>query len=249
MAGAAASVVFRRVRPAAAVAPSVVARHRGAVLPGVAADPDRDAADLPAPPAPGRRRAGGGRPVRGGHGRHLPAGRRSLPGLLRHRHPRVRAVHRGSARLRLATAAATGRATPARPARRRGGPDRDRRARLGDEPLLRRGRCPVPGGAGYRSGRGRRPGRGRRQPRHHRRVAQLGAAALGRRAIIRHLPLALAGHRDRSRDHRAPARGPLARGRRGRHRDHPGRCLLDMDRTANPAQRPPGHRPRQVPAP
>ena len=63
-----------------------------------------------------------------------------------------------------------------------------------------------------------------------------------RRAVIRHLPMALAGHRDRSRDHRAATRGPLAVGRRDRHRDHIGGCHLEVDRRANPAERPPGHR-------
>ena len=247
MAGAAASVVFRAVRPAPAAAPSVVARHRGAVLPGVAADPDRDAAGLRKPPAPGSRRSAGGGPVRGRHGRHLRARRGSLQGLLRHRHPRVRAVHRGGARLRLATAAAEGRATPPSPAGRRGGPSRDRRARLGDRPLLRRGRCPVPGRAARCSARRGRPGGGSRQSRRRQRAAQLGAAALDRRPVLRHLPVALAGDRAAGSRHRAGTRGPLGLGRRGRHRDHVGGCLLEMDRRARPAQRPPGHCPRPVP--
>jgi len=72
-------------------------------------------------------------------------------------------------------------------------------------------------------------------PGYHRRVAQLGAAALGRRAVIRHLPMALAGHRDRSRDHRAPARGPLAWAAEAATAITLAACLLDMDRTANPA--------------
>ena len=99
VAGAGPSLVFRPVRAAAAAPPPVVTRHRGAVLPGVAADPDPDAADLPARPPPGRLALAGRGPVRPGHGLGLCA--RSGPARSRrHRHPRVGAVHRGGARLR-----------------------------------------------------------------------------------------------------------------------------------------------------
>ena len=78
VAGAGAPVLLRAVRAAATAPAPVVTGHRGAVLPGVAAAPDRDPQDLPVPPPPGRARLVRRGPVRPGHGRWstYPAGTR-----------------------------------------------------------------------------------------------------------------------------------------------------------------------------
>ena len=95
---------------------------------------------------------------------------------------------------------------------------------------------------------GPRPGRGSRRPGLIAGLLSWAPLRWAGRAVIRHLPMALASHRDRSRDHRAATPGPLAVCRRGRHRDHTGRRHLEMDRRANPAQRPPGHLPGRLPS-
>ena len=97
-----AAVVLRgHGAPVPAAAP-VVARRRGAVLRGLAARPGRrPAARTPARHA--RRQPGRGDRIGPADGVALPAGSRSLAGLLRHRHARHRAAPRGGPRAGLDT--------------------------------------------------------------------------------------------------------------------------------------------------
>ncbi len=95
----------------------------------------------------------------------LRPGCRSVPGLLRHRHPRVRAAHRVRAGAHLAIAPAGGRAPRQRTGRGRLRSGRDRGAGLGDRPFLRGRQCPLPRrAAAGRAGRSRDSDR-RGQPR------------------------------------------------------------------------------------
>ena len=76
--------------------------------------------DLPVRAPPGWPRVARRGPVRPGHGLRLCARRGPVPGLLRHRHARIRAVHRGGAGAELAIAAAAG----AQPRQQPGSPTR-----------------------------------------------------------------------------------------------------------------------------
>ena len=233
----------RAGRGAAAARSPVVAGHRGAVLPDLAAD--RMVRDRPAGHAP---RARGVRADRGGgfgagHDDSVHAGRRPVRGLLRHRHSRLGPADRGRAGAGPAAAGAHGHPGRAFQAARRGRHRRARRPGLGRGALLRQRPGRLPGGPA--AGRVRRGGSGRRRggPRGHRRDHQLAAAALGRRPVLRDLPVALAGDRVRHRAGGAGSQLSLAvAGRDGGH-DRAGVGVVALHRDTHYAERAGCHRP------
>ncbi len=242
-----APVLLLAVRPAVAARPLVVPGRGGAVLPGLAlAGAARPGAEPPRRAAPrvervlraGRGDPAAGRGVRDGHGAALPPGLRPDPDLRRHRHPGLRAAHRGGAGVRLAQPQAARqheqgqRLAPGRRGHR--GPAGHRRADLAHHRVLR---VPVPrrpGAAvgGHRDGRG---GGGRAgQPGGP--DARRTAGALDRRPLLRHLPVALPDHRadHPGQQHRQPGprRAPGGREHRG------GRVVVALRGRAHPARRP-----------
>ncbi len=190
-------LLLRRARRAVAAHALLVARHRGAVLPDLAARAVRG------PQAGGQahhhaQRHAGGRPAVGaGDGAALQPARRPEPRVLRHRHARVLAAHRRMAGVRVALAPAGRRKERAadeagahRP--RRGGPGRAPRAarphRAGGRLLA----VPVPRRHAARlyphRRRHRRHGAPGQPARAHRGRE---AARVGGSALLRHLPVAL----------------------------------------------------------
>ena len=218
-------LVLRGRGSSPAVPSRVVVGGGGAVLPPVAVDPGGAAATLGPRPPQGDRR--GARPrvaLHRAHGGAVRAVLRSVAGVLRHRHPRLDDAHRRAAGVHLVAVAAHPQHRQGRPARarcvrgrrsprrgvvlpQRGGvrpldvSRRIHRARAVHRPAARRHR--ASGGPG-------RP-----------RGVRGGAVALGRGAVVRDLPVALADLHDhptsfRPADHGIPApRAPA--------RAHPGR--------------------------
>ena len=224
----------------------LVPRGRGAVLPVLAhrprGDPGADAGRRP-PGARGRRPR---RRLRRPDGGPLRPGREPDARVLRHRHPPLRADDRCGGGLRV------------RRRRRRAGPaalaaaapmDRLRGARRPGhpEPAARpRRRAHLPRGPRARLD----PERGGRRlaPGPVERLHEAGDPAtpdLGRRAVVRHLPLALAG--DPPRRRAAAGHGPRVgphpgeRGAVPRGDVRAGRGVVPVDRDAGPAQRVPRH--------
>ena len=213
------SSYFGTRRTTAPVDAPVVAGGRGAVLPAVAAAAHRLRA---------LGRAGAMRSSscwradrRLSRGRRCPLRpvRRPFAGLLRHRHPRRDPAARRGAGPRGCGRGGTARATP-----RRRGMDLLGLAQPGW--AWRSSRCCSTTGPAALPGRlpghrpaGRWPGGGRRPPRDAaRRAAGQAAAAVARRALLRHLPVALAGLRaDPARDRRAAHRLGQRRAAPGHH--------------------------------
>ena len=194
----AARVVLRAVRDPAAARPHVVAGDRGAVLPRVAV---AAAAGIRGgePAGPGVDDARPGRASVIVMGLDLPPRLRPDARLRGHRHPRVRAADRRSARGRLAEPAANRARRPRLPnlstARGRSGSSRSGCWSGGPT----RSRFPVPVRVPDPLGRdrgGRGGGRPPREPGRH--GARHQAAALDRRPLVRDLPVAVADHRPRS---------------------------------------------------
>ena len=197
-------VVLREVRAAVAAGPPVVARGRGAVLLDLAlpaaarsALHPRARAPVQHPPAPGDGHLPGGDRVRNRDGAPVPAVVRRVAHLRRHRHEGFRAAVRRRPRDGLAqprTHAARDADRGRDPRRARSGrPDHDRRPRLAYDPVLGVrlpgwDRAPVAchgaGGRRLRASGDQGGPRARAEP-----------AALDRRALVRHLPLAPADHR------------------------------------------------------
>ena len=203
MADRAQLLVLRQVRAPISAWSPVVARCRGAVLPGVAMA-------CPARPVPGAGPAGqfarllarcGSHGARRGFGRGdgsaVPPRIRSDAGLRRHRRPGVRAADRGGAGIRAAEPDDAGgpeAAGPAHPGRRRrGGPARDRGPDLAHQPVLtvfvsrRHGRA-FGGDCGGCAGRRLACEPAWPDP-------GLGPPAVARSALLWHLPVALPDHR------------------------------------------------------
>ena len=120
---------------------------------------------------------------------------------------------------------------------------RARRPGLGRRALLRRrsGRLPGRPAAG-RARRGRPDRRGGRT-RGHRRAHQHPAAALGRRQVVRDLPVALAGDRAWHRAGRAGSQFTLVVASRDGCHDRPGVGLVAVHRDTHNAERSGCHRP------
>ena len=90
---------------------------------------------------------------------------------------------------------------------------------LADRPVLP---VPVPRRPGRAVGRHRRGHRRRRHSRHaHRATHSAGAAALARRPLLRHLPVALSGHRAHHPGQRGREPGPRRLADRGHDRSSP----------------------------
>ncbi len=218
-------VLLRTVLDALAAAAHVVAGHRGAVLPGVAAG-------APSAPAPGPRRLAqdgddhhghARRALRCPHGRALRPRRRPLEDLLRHRHPPLRSHGRRHPRLRGRFPPAARPPIPPHAAPDRT-PGRHRPGRvLGDlrdagwaaaEFHVRGRLSPLRG-----SGRTRGGGRSTRAAGTLWPPARRPSAALPGDHLLRHLPVALAGDRLCQR----PANGSLrVAARPGTGSDHTG---------------------------
>ena len=149
---------------------------------------------------PGGGRLGRGRGIGAADGAAVHPRYRPVTGVLRHRYPCGRPAGRRGTGADLATGHRDRRGAGPHPAAGLRWPGRAGRAGLvGRSPVRRR-----PGGlsrrAGYRRPRGRWPGAGSRGAGGRVRAAQPAAAALAWRPLLRHLPVALAGDRDRRRD-------------------------------------------------
>ena len=252
------AVVLRPGRTSARVPAPVVAGDRGAVLPRVAARPAWPAQGArPQPPSHGRRHLRRRRAVDDLDGDPVPAGRRSQPGLLRHRHPCVGAAARRRPRPALATERVVGQRRRAQ-AQHAGGRRRGRRRRAGDLlpadggvqllPLPRRllpRRHRLAGGDHV----GRPPGDGARPAP----VVQPGAG-VDRRALVLAVPVALADLRVHPARSRSAARVVPDAGaapgpdRRRRRAELPVRRGADPQRCLPAVASAPGHPPGGSPA-
>ena len=228
------AVVLRRGRGPVGPRAPVVAVDRGAVLPLL--PPAGGGRARPADPRlGGAAGAGPGPRVDGPAPRALRAGGRPVPHLLRHRHPPVRPAARGGARPVLdAQPPAPPRHPAVHPHHGPGGGRRRPRHRL---VRVRARRAPgpgVPGGlhrrpAGHArgAGRGRLPGADADRP-----PAVDGAVAVGRAAVVRHLPDPLARDRVPVRRPGRAAREPVRGGGPGGARARPGGPVVPVPRTA-----------------
>ncbi len=257
------SVLLLALRPAAAARSSLVARGRGAVLPDLAVGAAGRHVPDPPPPHHCRRPlacpadAGTGRRVRRSHVGHLPACRRPDEGLRGHRYPRLRPADRRRGRDAVVQ-------PDSRPVQQENGQDpgrsrrprarRDRGDDLARRPVLD---VPVPRRPGRPQRRQRRRGGGRCLPgQPGGGGARLASAALDRRPVVWHLPVALSGHRahDSGQQHGGP--DPCRLADRGEHRARG--AVLEVCRGARPARRhragleppahPPARRARCIPA-
>ena len=236
----------RRFRPPAAVAAPVVTCHRGAVLPGLAADSWPGAAPGRNPPGPRQHRLGRSGRLGPADGRSFTPRARTRPLVYYGTDTHATALLVGSAialtcpLARLVTVPA--RARPAARLHRHGragGAWRGRSATSpGADPSVYPAGLIIAALAGGRSD----PRGGR--ARHHQFHAQPAAARwLGGRPLLRHLPVALARHRAHG--------GGLGRRQPGnawlwiieaRCRDRPRGSVVEMDRDAHHARRVPGAR-------
>ena len=258
-----------RRRPATHADPPVVAGRRGAVLPDLAADPHR-LRGRPGPPGDhADDRPGAGSPPRPSSGCCSTTRSRTRPGSTtaptpapwpRCSAPRWRSpirpwLHRTAPAPRPAARAGRARVWPAA-----GSPGRHRRL------AARHRRTALPRRVPRHRRRSARPRRRRRAPRHRPRPGPgHPAAALPRRALLRHLPVALAGLPAHPARHRHPAhrlgqRRAAHRASRSRWPRSPttssrsrSAATASSPRSADPAPRPPRRRswrsPRQLPPP